>query len=157
MKKHTHTMFVIEFLKENGHPELVDVWNSKAVRENWLKLRMTDPDRPKRLKTSFLLFCDDKRPELKDAYPYDAPTRMMQRLGEAWKSHKLAKDQVYDKYRSMYSKNKFFTLKRKSLVEKYPQLSSAEINVLLEKIWTKKLNTEAIDNHTEPLPPPLTT
>lgn len=44
-----------------------------------------DENEPKRPKSAYLLFCEDKRPELKKQLPNFKPKEIMIRLGEAWK------------------------------------------------------------------------
>lgn len=138
MKK--HTAFVTAFLKDAGHPELVDLWNSVPVRTEWLKLRFVKENAPKRRKTSYLLFCSDFRPAIVAENPYDSATRIVSRLAEKWRSHKDANDDVYQKYKTLYAKQKFFDLKRGALALKYPHLTDVDLNALIEKIYEKSID-----------------
>ena len=44
-----------------------------------------DPNAPKRAKSAYFIFCEDKRPEIKSKYPDLKMTDVSKKLGEAWK------------------------------------------------------------------------
>jgi len=45
-----------------------------------------DPNMPKRNKSAYFFFCDEKRPEMKAKYPDYKVTELAKKLGEAWKA-----------------------------------------------------------------------
>lgn len=56
----------------------------KATRSREKKLK--DPEAPKRPKSSYLFFCDDKRSEIKKANPELKATEISTKLGEMWQA-----------------------------------------------------------------------
>lgn len=71
----------------------------KATREKRLK----DPDAPKRPKTTYLLFCGDKRDDVKRKNKEMKATEITKKLGEMWKA--LSEDKKA-KYKKIYEEDK---------------------------------------------------
>ena len=130
-----HNAHVVAFLKKFGTQELIDAWNSKANQDKWGSIRMSNPDKAKRRCTCYILFCLDKRPQLKEKFPYYTTARITSLLAEEWRSHKEANDDVYKHYKRMDAKQVFFSEHKPELEQKYPQLGSEEIHTLLVKMY----------------------
>ena len=78
---------------------LVDKFLGKAMKMKKFK----DPNRPKRPKTSYLYFCEEKRPILKSQHPEFKVGEIMKELGKMWKA--LSEDGK-TKYNELYEKDK---------------------------------------------------
>tara|TARA_Y100000389_G_C17316774_1_gene440891 strand:+ start:430 stop:825 length:396 start_codon:yes stop_codon:yes gene_type:complete len=59
----SHKAVIEKVLKELGHSDKVDDMVKKYLDKPDIKMK-TDPNKPKRPKSAFLLFCDDERPKL---------------------------------------------------------------------------------------------
>lgn len=132
-----HNAYVIAFLKKSGHQELIDAWNSEDNQVKWGAIRMSNPNKPKRRCTCYILFCLAKRQALKEQFPYYSTARITSLLAKEWREHKEADDDVYKHYKNMDAKQVFFSEHEPSLQKKYPQLSSEEITTLLNKMYEK--------------------
>ena len=94
---------VTTFLKENSDaPDLAEKWmesgNQKQIKNLLGKTKQKDPNAPKRGKSAYLFFCEDKRGEVKAALGDDAKaTDVTKQLGDRWnklKNNKKHKAQM---------------------------------------------------------------
>ncbi len=67
--------------------------------------------------------------------PYFPPSRISSLLGQEWREHKAANDEVYNKFKSMYAQQVFFKRHRHAFEAKYPHFTHDEITKLLTKIY----------------------
>jgi len=58
----------------------------KATRKSSKDRKPKDPNAPKRPKSSYLFFCEDKRDDVKEDYPDLKATEITSKLGELWKA-----------------------------------------------------------------------
>lgn len=135
MKK--HNAFVIQFLKDVGHPELIDLWCSNFNQEQFQKIRFLKENREKKRCTCYILFCIDRRPELQEQFPYFPTTRITSMLAEEWRQHRDNDNEIYRKYKTIDEKQVFLKKHKNEIRQKYPQFKANEINVVLEKMFEK--------------------
>lgn len=135
MKK--HNAFVIQFLKDVGHPELIDIWCSNFNQEQFRKIRFLKENREKKRCTCYILFCIDRRSELQKQFPYLPNTRITALLAEEWRQHRDENDDVYQKYRTVDEKQVFFKKHKNEIGERYPRFTSNEVSIVLEKMFEK--------------------
>lgn len=138
MKK--HNAFIIQFLKTNGHPELIPVWCSNENQEKFNKLRVLNEQSEKRRCSCYILYCIDRRPELKKEYPCYPNTQITALLAKEWRDHRDKQDEVYKKYKLKDKKQVFLKSHWEGIKLKYPNLSENEITKLLDKMF--KLENE---------------
>ncbi len=105
----SHKMLVEKVCKELNADDKVDELVKKLLDKPDMKPKR-DPNRPKRPKSAFLLFCDDERPKLiekqKKSLKGDEKFNLgvvQKKLGEAW--GKLAKEKK-EKYETLSEKGK---------------------------------------------------
>lgn len=133
MKKR-YTSFVTTFLREHNAPkELLDAWLSEGVREKWNKLYITTA--PKKRCTSYILFCIDKRQQIKSVNPQKSPSQITSLLATRWREHKEANDDVYKYYKNLDAKQVFCKKTSVKMTAKYPNMDKEEIAVLVEKMY----------------------
>jgi hypothetical protein len=94
--------FFIDFLSEHGSDELVRKWNDEDNQEAFKALvtkktkrssekKPTDPNKPKRSTTAYLVFCKEMRPRAKKELGDDVKaTDVTKRLGEMWTALKAS-------------------------------------------------------------------
>jgi len=141
MKKHNN--FVIQFLKKCGHPELIEPWCSNENQEQFQKIRLDYENREKKRCTSFILFSIERRPLLREQYPYYPVTSISKLLGEEWRNHKANKDETYEKFKRQDEKQVFCKKQFIELQKKYPHLSPADVKKIVEKMFEKYLISTA--------------
>ena len=96
MKSFTHSdiaNFVIKFLSDNGSEELVEKWNTQENIEAFNAVK-SSKNSPKRGKSSYIFFCADVRPQVKEDLGEDAKGMIMSELGKRWKELKEDKDRA---------------------------------------------------------------
>lgn len=152
MKKQNN--FVIHFLRNSGHPELVEKWCSNENQEQFHKIRFDYENREKRRCTSFFLFCNDRRPELREQYPYYPPTSISKLLGEEWRKHRDANDDVYEKYTTQDLKQVFCKKQTLEIQRKYAHFTPEVVQNIVEKMFekyiiAKKASENASENASE--------
>jgi hypothetical protein len=88
--------YVQAFLLEHGSEELLEKWNDQENQEEFSKLlpkvsktkttkTVKDPNKPKRGKSSYLFFCAENRPKVKEELGEDAKaTEVTSALGAKW-------------------------------------------------------------------------
>lgn len=105
----SHKMLVEKVCKELKQEDKVDELVKKLLDKHDMKPKK-DPNKPKRPKSAFLLFCDDERPKLIEKQKKNLKGNekfnlgvVQKKLGEAWS--KLSKDKK-EKYESLSEKSK---------------------------------------------------
>ena len=87
--------FVISFLTSIGAD--TKLWTSSANMKEFRKLfktkKVKDKDKPKRAKSAYLYFCDEKRSDVKSELGEDtSATMVMTKLGQMWRDLKEQED-----------------------------------------------------------------
>ena len=111
----TLTKFMTELIEEHGTEEFVLLWNDE-LKEKFLKLAektipksekkaVKDKDAPKGAKNAFIIYCSDKRSEVKAEFPELKPTEITKIIAERWKDDKLDSD-VHAHYKSLADEDK---------------------------------------------------
>jgi hypothetical protein len=111
----TLAKFMTELIEEHGTEEFVLLWNDE-LKEKFLKLAdktipkgdkkvVKDKDAPKGAKNSFIIYCSDKRSEVKAEFPDLKPTEITKIIAERWKDDKLDSD-VFAHYKSLADEDK---------------------------------------------------
>jgi hypothetical protein len=75
---------VVETLESNSS-QLQKTINSR-MNQDAKKLRVKDPNAPKRNKSSYLIFCEDRREHIKKNNTAISSTQLIRELGAAWKN-----------------------------------------------------------------------
>ena len=107
--------FMTELIEEHGTEEFVLLWSGE-LKEKFLKLAektipkgdkkvVKDKDAPKGAKNSFIIYCSDKRPEVKAEFPELKPTEITKIIAQRWNEDKLDTD-VLSHYQSLADKDK---------------------------------------------------
>ena len=111
----TLAKFMTDLIVEHGTEEFVLLW-SDELKEKFLKLAektipkgdkkaVKDKDAPKGAKNSFIIYCSDKRSEVKAEFPELKPTDITKIIAERWKDDKLDSD-VLTHYKSLADEDK---------------------------------------------------
>lgn len=133
-----HNLHVINFLKKHSSNHLLEEWNSEENQLKFRSIRSYNPDKKRRC-TCYILYCLDKRDELKKQYPFYTNSQITSILAKNWRDHKNNNDDIYNYYKEKDKKQLFFTEQDSSLAIKYPHLSKEELNSIIEKMY-KKIN-----------------
>jgi len=117
MTKASNTLakFMTELIKEHGTEEFVLLW-SDELKEKFLKLAekvipkggkkvVKDKDAPKGAKNSFIIYCSDKRPEVKAEFPDLKSTEITKIIAKRWNEDKLD-NEVLSHYKSLAEEDK---------------------------------------------------
>jgi hypothetical protein len=111
----TLAKFMTELIEEHGTEEFVLLWSGE-LKEKFIKLAektipkadkkaVKDKDAPKGAKNSFIIYCSDKRSEVKTEFPDLKPTEITKIIAERWKEDKLDSD-VLAHYKSLADEDK---------------------------------------------------
>ena len=111
----TLAKFMTELIEEHGTEEFVLLWSGE-LKEKFLKLAeksipkadkkaVKDKDAPKGAKNSFIIYCSDKRSEVKAEFPDLKPTEITKIIADRWKEDKLDSD-VLAHYKSLADEDK---------------------------------------------------
>ena len=84
--------FVIDFIESTDKDKLKNKWESKDVQKDLKKIlkkiksnKVNAPiKKPKRCKSSYIYFCEDKRPEIKKENPTMDAKIIVTKLGKLW-------------------------------------------------------------------------
>jgi len=107
--------FVNKFLQENkaaSGKEIATAWRTQKKELETLvkdqvpkgrRKRNTDPDHPKAAKSAYIIFCTEKRQEIKDNNPGLATKDVTRKLGETWRN---MSDRNKEKYNKLAAKDK---------------------------------------------------
>ena len=101
--------FVTDFIESTDKNNLKNHWVSKDVQKELKKIikkiknnKINAPiQKPKRCKSSYIYFCEDKRSQLKKENPYMDPKIIVTKLGKMWfelKSENSTKIKEYEKF-----------------------------------------------------------
>ena len=106
--------FVLDFIEANkNNANIRNDWCSdntqKKLKKMFKKLEPSDPLKPKRGKTSFLLFCDDYRENVIKDNPGIKGKDVPKKLAELWKDLKDNNPDLFKEYenRSLEQRNKY--------------------------------------------------
>jgi hypothetical protein len=111
----TLAKFMTELIEEHGTEEFVLLWSGE-LKEKFVKLAektipksekkaVKDKDAPKGAKNTFIIYCSDKRSEVKAEFPELKPTEITKIIAERWKEDKLDSD-VLAHYKSLADEDK---------------------------------------------------
>ena len=99
----SHKELIEKICIDLGQPEKRDELVSKYLDDRTKIKPKKDPNEPKRARSAYLLFCNDKRPSLVKKKPDLKITEIMVQLGKDWK--KLS-DKSKEKYHELSEKDK---------------------------------------------------
>lgn len=122
-----YTAFVTNFIKSHGTPEMLLLWKSSTTRKEQCKKRCC----------CYILFCIDKRQHFKTLYPHYKPSQITALLAQEWRKHKELRDEVYEFYKSEDRKQVFKLKNKVNLINKYPKLSTEDIDIIIAKMYEK--------------------
>ena len=124
----TLAKFMTELIEEHGTEEFVLLW-SDELKEKFLKLAekvipkgdkkvVKDKDAPKGPKNPYIIYCSDKRPEVKAEFPDLKSTEITKIIAERWNEDKLDSE-VLAHYQSLAAEDKVrFSEEKKAYVPK---------------------------------------
>jgi len=158
-------IFIEKFLENNNLHYLISLWRSEHTQEALLKhckkyqIKLKDPCKPKRGKSAFLYFCDEKRDQIRNLNPDLSVKEIVSKLGSMWQEEKSkGKINEYEQMsmndRNRYKMqmktyhptklkkenvafNKFVSLKYDKILLKYPNFNSKQIRRHLKDKWNK--------------------
>jgi len=85
---------VVETLESNSS-QIQKTINTR-INQDAKKLRVKDPNAPKRNKSSYLIFCEERREHIKKNNPSISSTQLIRELGSAWKTVSAADKTRYE-------------------------------------------------------------
>ena len=103
----SHLSLLKSVCMECGQPEKIEELKNKYLGDK-MKIKMKkDPNKPKRQKSAFMFYCDDKRPALIDGYKSKGDKvdikLVSKTLGQGWKK---ISDKQKEKYVKLAEKDK---------------------------------------------------
>ncbi len=108
----SHLDLIRNICNDLGQPDKIKEMEEKYL-DNTTKLKAKkDPLKPKRPKSSYLFFCEEKRKELMTKNPEDNISAISKKLGEMWKTvdHQVYIDRANDekqRYKTAIDNYKF--------------------------------------------------
>ena len=136
MTMNTINDFVTKFLENTDMPacDSVEYWMSdetqKALQTLFKKSKKTnknkDPTKPKKGKSAYIFFCQDKRSKVKEDHPEMSPREITSELGRLWSEIKDNKRMI-SKYTKMSKVDKG---RYDEAMKEYTPLSDEEIGAL---------------------------
>lgn len=99
----SHRNLIVKIATELDAVSQIDSLVEKFLSKPLKMKKFKDPKRPKRPKTSYLYFCDEKRPLVKSQHPEFKVGEIMKELGKMWKE---LSDSDKAKYNELYQKDK---------------------------------------------------
>lgn len=141
-----HNNHVLQFLKTHTSQDIVDLWCEKENQEQFRKIRFLHENEKKRPLCSYILFCKERRPTLKNEKPYYPETRIISLMAKEWQNHKAQEDNVYKKFKNMAQENSFYYLHYDDIAAKYPQLTSDDVKKVLDMMY-KTFKEKNDDNY----------
>jgi hypothetical protein len=127
-----------EYIKEasNDKQRFMEEMEEYKPSEGFKEKSKKDPTLPKKNKSAWLLFCADKRKDVKEKQPNIGPKNIMSELGVLWKQCKEEDGLVeYNEYFEKAKKDKY---RYKKDMEKYNSKSDEDTEVLIVKKKKKK-------------------
>ena len=118
----TLAKFITELIEEHGTEEFILMW-SDELKGKFLKLAektipndnkkaVKDKDAPKGAKNAFIIYCSDKRSEVKAEFPELKPTEITKIIAQRWNEDKLDSD-VHAYYQSLAAEDKVRAMEAK--------------------------------------------
>jgi len=99
----SHRNLIVKIATELDSVDQIDSLAEKFLGKAMKMKKFKDPKKPKRPKTSYLYFCEEKRPLVKSNHPEFKVGQIMKELGKMWQS--LSEDNKF-KYIELYKKDK---------------------------------------------------
>ena len=99
----SHRNLIVKIATELDSVDKIDSLVEKFLSKPIKIKKFKDPNRPKRPKTSYLYFCEEKRPLVKNQHPEFKVGEIMKELGKMWKE--LPEDDKA-KYNDLYQQDK---------------------------------------------------
>ena len=96
--------FVLDFIqKHKDSTDILNTWNSENTQKVLEKLLKSarnkkDPNKPKRGRSSYILFCDEYRPIVKEKFPELTNKQLTSKLAELWKEFKETNTSKLNEY-----------------------------------------------------------
>jgi hypothetical protein len=152
MKAKNISKFVLKFLEEHKNDSKITVnWKSAenlTALENLFKKnkKSKDLNKPKRGKSSFLHFCDDFKPIVKQEFPDYTNKELLSYLGSLWKNYKTEKPDIVKKYEAMAKEQLEKYKKQMSLYKDETDIDDNQIETLPKIVTTKKNVQDEDDN-----------
>jgi hypothetical protein len=110
-------------MENNKDKNLFEKWNSKKTKTELKKVfnsnKNKDENKPTKCSSSYILFCKDKRNEVKNKYPDLSAKQIVGKLAELWKELKASDSKDIKKYQDLYIKDKERYLSEKIEYENY--------------------------------------
>ena len=82
----SHLDLIRNICNDLGQPEKIKEMEEKYLDDTTKIKAKKDPHKPRRPKTSYLFFCDEKRKEIMTNNPNDKLSEVSKKLGELWKT-----------------------------------------------------------------------
>jgi hypothetical protein len=92
----SHVDIIKKVCEELDVDDKVDELIEKLLSKTYIKIKaMKDPERPKKGKTSYMFFAEDKRPEIRKESPDASMGEISKKIGEKWQSLSDKEKQPY--------------------------------------------------------------
>jgi len=165
--------YILSFLsKQEKLEDIIKSWQSKSNQFNLIEMikrtmeeksKGKDPNAPKRPRTAYIFFCNDKRPKVREANPNMRMTEVTNELGKMWKNLKESKRQKYleqaqkdrERYTSEMNQYKpkgpkkaltayfFFCMEKRHEVKKAnPEMKVTDISKELGRMWKEDFSDD---------------
>jgi len=99
----SHSDLIVRIATELNIIDQIDSLTEKFIGEPLKLKKFKDPDKPKRAKTSYLYFCEEMRPRVKEDNPDLKLGGTMKVLGKMWAE---VSEGDKKKYRELYEEDK---------------------------------------------------
>tara|TARA_Y100000389_G_C17422004_1_gene497279 strand:+ start:707 stop:1606 length:900 start_codon:yes stop_codon:yes gene_type:complete len=102
--------FVLKFLQENNNENISELWNKVETQKNLKKIlngkktKNTDPEKPRKIKSAYLFYCDEYRQKLRDENPNLSFKEVTKLMGNIWSTIKKDKEKI-KKYIELYEQD----------------------------------------------------
>ena len=96
--------FVLDFIKKHkDNTDILNTWTSENTQKSLEKILKStrnkkDPNKPKRGRSSYILFCDDYRPIVKEKFPNLSNKEVTSKLAELWREFKVTNSSKLNEY-----------------------------------------------------------
>ena len=96
--------FVLDFIKKHkDNTDILNTWTSENTQKSLEKILKStrnkkDPNKPKRGRSSYILFCDDYRPIVKEKFPNLSNKEKTSKLAELWREFKETNSSKLNEY-----------------------------------------------------------
>lgn len=99
----SHHDLIVRLATELNVIDQIDSLSKKFLGDSLKLKKFKDPDKPKRAKTSYLYFCEEMRPGVKEKHPDLKLGGTMKELGKMWGA--ISEDGK-KKYKELYEEDK---------------------------------------------------